>query len=461
MKRVALLISFFSTLFMGRTSGAEHADVVVHEWGTFTALQDEAGNAVGGINTEDEPVPPFVHDVSRMLLIPPTELPPTFFQGAPRCHPDVTLRLETPVLYVHAPESFHEKINLEVKFRGGWLTQYFPDAAVTAPGIEAGDAQEAFAGRYGPLVAETVGRLVWTGLSVGAPGAVPETAERVWLAPRNVDARMLGTANGEREKFVFYRGVGHVDAPLRVRRDERAGMLEIGPRTDGESTEAARAVRKLWLVDIRADGTAAFRVLDSPADPVVKTPAAFAPGDYSRAAVAQLRAGMRTALISEGLFADEADALLNTWELSYFKSVGLRLFFFVPAAWTDRVLPLTVSGTPQITRVMVARIELITPSQRALLATIAAGPVPDPYRDLRQPVDALTWAAGKNAEWRDLLEGKRTLREIGFAAPAVYRAYLDLGRFRNALLLNEATRHPTSRLADFIEIFQLGAYRVK
>ena len=70
MKRVALLISFFSTLFMGRTSGAEHADVVVHEWGTFTALQDEAGNAVGGINTEDEPVPPFVHDVSRMLLIP-------------------------------------------------------------------------------------------------------------------------------------------------------------------------------------------------------------------------------------------------------------------------------------------------------------------------------------------------------------------------------------------------------
>src|SRR5438552_315009 len=35
--------------------------LVVHEWGTFTALQDEQGTALGRINTDDEPVPSFVH----------------------------------------------------------------------------------------------------------------------------------------------------------------------------------------------------------------------------------------------------------------------------------------------------------------------------------------------------------------------------------------------------------------
>src|SRR6476659_1533160 len=37
--------------------------IVVHEWGTFTSYQDESGRAIGGINTDDEPVPAFVHRV--------------------------------------------------------------------------------------------------------------------------------------------------------------------------------------------------------------------------------------------------------------------------------------------------------------------------------------------------------------------------------------------------------------
>src|SRR5204863_2540425 len=35
--------------------------LIVHEWGTFTSLQNEASQAIGGINTDDEPVPRFVH----------------------------------------------------------------------------------------------------------------------------------------------------------------------------------------------------------------------------------------------------------------------------------------------------------------------------------------------------------------------------------------------------------------
>ena len=35
---------------------AAPSGIVVHEWGTFTSLQDELGRAIGGINTDDEPV---------------------------------------------------------------------------------------------------------------------------------------------------------------------------------------------------------------------------------------------------------------------------------------------------------------------------------------------------------------------------------------------------------------------
>ena len=65
----------------------------IHEWGTFTALQDETGKPLGWINTEDEPVPPFCHRLSKNLLVPVDDLSPGFFKDAPRCHPDVILRL--------------------------------------------------------------------------------------------------------------------------------------------------------------------------------------------------------------------------------------------------------------------------------------------------------------------------------------------------------------------------------
>jgi hypothetical protein len=64
---------------------------VVHEWGTFTCLQDEAGQPLGGINADDEPLPSFVHDLISQNA-------GTNKGGVPACFPSVTMRLETPVL---------------------------------------------------------------------------------------------------------------------------------------------------------------------------------------------------------------------------------------------------------------------------------------------------------------------------------------------------------------------------
>ena len=67
---------------------------------------------------------------------------------------------------------------------------------------------------------------------------------------------------------------------------------------------------------------------------------------------------MKVALMQAGLFNDEADAMLETWKESYFKNPGLRLFYMVPAEWTNYHLPLTISAPHTLTRVLVGRIDL-------------------------------------------------------------------------------------------------------
>jgi hypothetical protein len=156
----------------------------------------------------------------------------------------------------------------------------------------------------------------------------------------------------------------------------------------------------------------------------------------STANLCQLRTEMRVALQEEGLYLDEAEALLNTWELSYFKSAGLRLFFMVPRAWTDSHLPLEISVPCEIKRAMVGRLELVTPEQRILLKQLTLAPVP-----------AKSWAYYEMSGSRTILRG------------AMPPAYHDLGRFRNALLLDEYEVHPTSSLEAFIRVNGLQGSR--
>ena len=171
-----------SLWFSSQTHGES---LVIHEWGTFTALQDENGDAIGGINTEDEPVPKFVHRLGPLIGL--SELPSGFFQGAPACHPHVTMRLETPIIYFYPrPEAKKPTVlNVQVRFRRGWVTEYYPDGKVTAPCIRRGP------GSFGPLNEKVVGRLEWKKLQVGTGLQIPVTDEKVWTAPRAVRALLL------------------------------------------------------------------------------------------------------------------------------------------------------------------------------------------------------------------------------------------------------------------------------
>ena len=226
--------------------------LVVHEWGTFTSLQDEAGRTLGGINTDDEPVPAFCHDVAWDLVARPSELPPIADKGVSRCHPDVTMRLETPVLYFHLPPGAANPVtaSVSVAFRGGWLTQFYPAAETT--GLSNRDV----------LTEGATGTLTWNNLQIGVNANGPETSERVWTAPRAVQAAPVSATNGESEQFLFYRGVGHVACPLQVRCSADSKMLECRSQVGTAlSSCLPMSVQHLWLASFRADGACAFRVL--------------------------------------------------------------------------------------------------------------------------------------------------------------------------------------------------------
>ena len=433
----------------------------IHEWGTFTSLQDESGNAVGGINTDDEPVPKFVHRYADFVLLTPTQVPAIFFQGAPSCHPEVTMRLETPVLYFHPPASQPkaEGVNVKATFRGGWLTEYFPAADATAPGVQQGSS-----GGFGHLTAKTVSTLLWKDLQVGGTWAGPATDQHVWTAPRAVDAASVLGMGNEAEKFLFYRGVAHIDAPIRVVQESGGTQLVLKSQWSPAVQDKAIKIRSLWLVDIREDGKIAFSSVPSlglggAAPGVVRTPGTFHSADYSADNLAKLKATLHGALVAEGLFSDEANALLNTWELSYFKSAGTRLFFLVPQAWTDSYLPLEVSVPSAITRVMVGRIELVTPKERNILAQIGRKSAQTITNDAIQlQKDFYAGIAAKGDKLGAVDEGRISLAEFGVAIPDSYKLYLRLGRFRNALALDEEKRHPTEGLGQMISTYRLEGY---
>ncbi len=431
----------------------------VHEWGTFTSLQDEAGQTIGGINTDDEPVPTFVHELAGLALLRPTEIPAFFFQGAPSCQPDVTMRLETPVLYFHRPAAVAgiATTDVRVKFRGGWLTEFFPAADPSAPGLKAGMFQ------FPRFDGSTESSLAWNKLKLGGHWPLTNTSAHVWTSPRAVDAVSVQTTNGESERFLFYRGVAHINAPLKVTRNRFE--LEFRSQLGDLPTDKPLTIRSIWLVDIRSRDLVAFRplpalTLDRDPDHVLThTFAAFAEQEFRTRNLEKLKAALRKALVDEGLFPDEAEALLNTWQLSYFQSPGLRVFFIVPRLWTDFYLPLETSLPADINRVMVGRIELVTPQQRSALREIAGLSATEVSAEAGQFITNFTANMGAiNRDWSELAAGRKSLAD-DTPVPKSYRTYLELGRFRNALILDEARRRPTDGLTNFISRYGLEAYR--
>ena len=81
---------------------------------------------------------------------------------------------------------------------------------------------------------------------------------------------------------------------------------------------------------------------------------------------------LQDVLTSQGLYPDEARAMIATWRQSWFEE-GSRLFYIVPEGFLNSILPLTINPAPaQTVRVFVGRLELVTPATTQALEKILA-----------------------------------------------------------------------------------------
>jgi hypothetical protein len=320
--RLALATSLWLGLASGPGSRAEEARLVVHEWGTFTAVVGADGRPLAWRPLSGPPdLPCFVH--SRREAGRP-------FGDARlvKARTEALVRMETPVVYFYADRDL--TVDAEVAFPGGLVTEWYPQAAVSGAGIRWDDVQV-------------------------EPGAAPlfasEPGPSHYYEARATDAAPLRVGRGREaplERFLFYRGVGFVALPLEVRLEAGAVVLE---RRRGSSWGPEPSA---LIVESRGGllGLAEARLLPGRVQ-------ARRPGlDASPTA---LRGALYDRLVATGLYPREADAMLETWRDQWLED-GLRVFYVLPESQLAALLPLRVRPRPtELRRVMLVRVEVITP----------------------------------------------------------------------------------------------------
>src|SRR5436309_9816405 len=104
-------VLFGAALLAAATCAAKRLmeqDLVIHEWGTFLAMNGSDGVTLDGMYHEEHALPGFVHARSR---------------DAWRL-PEVRLKGETPVIYFYTDRP--QKVTAKDRFPRGLWTQWYP-----------------------------------------------------------------------------------------------------------------------------------------------------------------------------------------------------------------------------------------------------------------------------------------------------------------------------------------------
>lgn len=332
---------------------------VVHEWGTLTSVVASDGSLLPGLHHEEEDLPPFV--VNRLAH---ASANPSQVEQLP-----IDQKMETPVTYFYSPVAM--KVSAKVDFPDGMLTQWFPAVRQLSPPLYwyrgAGPLDPWLNGslrgcwEYDQPVKG--GSLDWGQLDVLAPGLKPELVgplgKTTWGFARNVAANTLAIGD-QREKFLFYRGLGAFKLPLTTRVE--ASRVEFtNPPTE-------QKIGAVFLMQVTATGGGFVELGSLGGGAQV---AGNIPGASMRLPefVAALKDRLARALVADGMFTDEAKAMVDTWERSYFLTPGVRALYLLPQSQTDKVIPLTIAPAPRVLRrSMVIRLELLTPTHEQTLS---------------------------------------------------------------------------------------------
>jgi hypothetical protein len=342
---VPVLAVLAAGLLMAARIGSLHPDeLTVHEWGTFTSIAGDDGMAIDW-EPLDGPsdLPCFVHR----------------FEFGAKALLSGTVRMETPVIYLYGPEG--STAGVRVIFPKGFITEWYPKANRVATFIGSGMPPKAPDVRQ-PRKDEP-DSIEWPAVKLQRDSeAIDFPLEQPpshYYAGRRTDSDALLVGNDERDKFLFYRGVGRFQPPV-------AALAAAGDRIVVRDLGPARIPAAILFHN--DDGKISYRV----AGPIGSEATLEIP--QAAANTGTLRADMESILISQGLFAKEAKAMVATWGDSWFEE-GTRLFYFLPTSAVESILPLEVRPAPRhVARVFVGRMEIFTPTmKRAIRDAIGRG----------------------------------------------------------------------------------------
>lgn len=351
----------------------------VHEWGTFTSVSGSSGKLLTGVERGEEDLPSFVYAHEG---IAPNFGGGGLTKGWVRDLTNVTVRMETPVIYFYTDKPFTAQV--DVGFKGGSISQWYPQRSggETPPPLQRGSRGEFLTKNTALDFAKSYqGSIQW---KVDVFPAGDDAAGRVfkfdettsWLHPRQTDSALVRNAQGETEKYLFYRGLGNFEPPVSFMAgmDGSVKIINRGEAPTGE-----------MIVFEKADGKARWSLAPAvqPGKELTSSPGILSFRDDWRKAVYEDGAKM---LERAGLYRKEADAMMQTWWNSYFEREGSRVFWIVPRPFTDKILPLSIVPAPAATaRVMVGRTEILTPAFESKLvsgfnaAAQAENPQPNPW----------------------------------------------------------------------------------
>jgi hypothetical protein len=341
----ALLVGCFaiSNDLPARNAEPTFAGLTVHEWGTFTSIAGQDGQAVEwspltGSTTGSTDLPGFVEHFRT----------PEFKLGLRG-----TVRMETPVLYFYG--SREESVSVEVSFSKGLITEWYPRASRVGP---ATNPEE-----WSLFQGHTDGSIAWDAVTVSPTlrAEFPRQAqENHYYAARMTSAtplRVKTPAGEQHEKFLFYRGVSTFRVPVSARL-AADGKVQIENSAEEEIPATILFEGRGDRVGYRLSGAVAKETALDPPELTGNI------DDLGRELV-----GM---LVKQGLYLDEAQAMVETWRGSWFEE-GSRLIYIVPEKFVNGILPLSIHPAPaQIARVFVGRLELVTPATEKAVETAFA-----------------------------------------------------------------------------------------
>ncbi len=309
--------------FSSANTVADKPELIVHEWGTFTSVAGQDGDAlIWRPLTVESDLPSFVYSVDKGSTWRGLRYPSKSGLA-------IRVRMETPVLYFYAKQE--TTVAVKVAFPSGRITEWYPTAKLSNGTIDWGELR------------------VMPGAQVYLPN---DFSENHYYPARETDAAAVQVPRGqgtEQEKFLFYRGVGDFDLPLSVK---LAGD-QVVIRNAGTD-----AVRKAVIFENRG-AKIGYQIINLPLD--LSSTELKLNRPELRGNLTELWRELKAMLISDGLYDKEAEAMLNTWRNSWFEE-GLRVFYLLPRKTTDAILPITINPQPEgLVRVLVGRTELLTP----------------------------------------------------------------------------------------------------